>query len=92
MVDETGGAGVDVGRSVVTTVVLLVVVAVAMTVAVTVAVPPAKILLQNIDASAVCPTKASRPHFETRRMSAFGFLQTVLGKLYHHLRSRLPVE
>ena len=70
--------GADGGNKVVTTVVLFVVVETEVTVAVNVAVPPRRMLLQNIYASEVCPTKASRPHLATRRSSVSSSSSKVL--------------
>jgi hypothetical protein len=65
---ELGAAVLDGGYSVVYTVVFTVVVSRAVYVAVDVAVPPTppfNKLLQNNDASAVCPANASSPHRST---------------------------
>lgn len=83
-VDEGGGLTVvvggrtvvvgaaDGGYSVVHTVVFDVRVSRLVEVIVCVAVPPFSMLLQNSNASAVCPTKASSPHSETSGVPPIG--------------------
>jgi hypothetical protein len=63
---DVGGLAVDEGGyRVVMTVTRVVVVSREVYVAVVMAVPPFRMLLQNNDASAVCPIKASNPHLPT---------------------------
>ena len=63
---DVGGLADEVGGyKVVMTVVRIVVVSREVYVDVRVAVPPFRMLLQNRDASAVCPIKASNPHLAT---------------------------
>lgn len=67
---DVGGLADDVGGyRVVMTVTRVVVVSREVYVAVKVAVPPLSMLLQNRDASASCPIKASNPHLPTVNVS-----------------------
>jgi hypothetical protein len=85
-----GGFGVVVGGyRVVIDVIVAVVVSAEVIVAVRVAVPDRRRLLQNRNASEVCPTKASRPHFSTITLLETIPSEIALSKSYHQVSLRL---
>jgi predicted sugar kinase len=85
---EVGGFGVVVGGySVVYVVVLTVVVSPVVIVAVLVAVPDCNRLLQKSNASEVCPTNASRPHFSTGSLISIVLMGTMKHVMNEFLRT-----